>query len=118
MGKRALDAYARFSPNGIVPQKCELASLHNGMPVLRSDWDLVSNDPHEAARVLVDRIHRCEIPFHWSRCILKSPAWYNEVVREACRLEPSIQLLDAPTYFALLRYWLQENNVNVNGNDN
>ena len=108
MGKRALDAYARFSPNGIVPQKCELASLHNGMPVLRSDWDLVSNDPHEAARVLVDRIHRCEIPFHWSRCILKSPAWYNEVVREACRLESSIQLLDAPTYFALLRYWLQE----------
>ena len=108
MGQRSLDAYARFSPNGIVPQKCEPASLHADMPVLRSDWDLVSNDPHEAARVLVERIHRCEIPFHWSRCILKSPAWYNEVVREACRLEPSAQLLDAPAFFALLRCWLQE----------
>ena len=108
MGKRSLDAYAAFSPNGIVPQKCEPVSQYGDMPILRSDWDLVSNDPHEAARVLVDRIHSTEIPFHWSRCILKSPAWYNEVVREAIRLEPSIQLLDAPSFFALLRYWLQE----------
>lgn len=108
MGKRSLDAYTRFSPNGIVPQKCEPASLHDNMPVLRCDWDLVSENPHEAAQVLVDRIHQCEIPFHWSRCILKSPAWYNEVVREACRLEPSIRLLDAPSYFELLRCWLQE----------
>ena len=112
MGKRALDAYARFSPDGIVPQKCEPASLHGSMPVLRSDWDLVSDNPSEAARVLVDRIHQCKIPFHWSRCILKSPAWYNEVVREACSLEPSIQLLDAPTFFALLRCWLQEKEAN------
>ena len=108
MRKRSLDAYARFSPNGIVPQKCEPASLHGNMPVLRSDWDLVSDDPHEAAQVLVDRIHLSQIPFHWSRCILKSPAWYNEVVREATRIEPSAQLLDAPTFFALLRCWLQE----------
>lgn len=108
MGKRSLDAYARFSPNGIVPQKCEPASLHGSMPVLRSDWDLVSDDPHEAAQVLVDRIRLSQIPFHWSRCILKSPAWYNEVVREATRIEPSAQLLDAPTFFALLRCWLQE----------
>ena len=112
MGKRALDAYARFSPDGIVPQKCEPASLHGNMPVLRSDWDLVSDNPSEAARVLVDRIHQCKIPFHWSRCILKSPAWYNEVVREACSLDSSIQLLDAPTFFALLRCWLQEKEAN------
>lgn len=106
MGKRSLDAYALFSPDGIVPQKCPPASLHDDMPVLRADWDLVSANPREAAQVLVDRIHRSEIPFHWSRCILKSPAWYNAVVREACRLDPSIQLLDAPTFFALLRHWL------------
>ena len=112
MGKRALDAYARFSPDGIVPQKCEPASLHGNMPVLRSDWDLVSDNPSEAARVLMDRIHQCKIPFHWSRCILKSPAWYNEVVREACSLDSSIQLLDAPTFFALLRCWLQEKEAN------
>ncbi len=108
MGKRSLDAYARFSPNGIVPQKCEPASLHGEMPVLRSDWDLVSDNPHEAACVLVDRILESEVPFHWSRCILKSPAWYNEVVREACRMDSTIQLLDAPTYFSLLRCWLEE----------
>ena len=114
MGERSLDAYARFSPDGIVPQKCEPASLHGSMPILRADWDLVSNNPHEAAQVLVDRIHRSEVPFHWSRCILKNPAWYNEVVHEACRMDPSIQLLDAPTFFALLRCWLQEK-MNLHG---
>lgn len=117
MGKRSLDAYARFSPDGIVPQKCEPASLHGNMPVLRSDCDLVSEDPHEAAQVLLDRIHQREIPFHWSRCILKSPAWYNEVCREVCRKDPSILLLDAPTYFSLLRHWLEERNVQTSRHD-
>ena len=108
MQRRALDAYARFSPNGIVPQKCPPASLHRGMPVLRSVWDLVSNDPREAARVLVEQVHGRQLPFHWFRCILKSPQWYNRVVEEACRMDPSLQLLDAPAFFELLRCWLEE----------
>ncbi len=108
MGQRSLDAYARFSPNGIVPQKCPPGTLWNDMPVLRSDWDLVSNNPKEAARVLVDRVRDRSMPFHWFRCILKSPAWYEDVVAEAKRLDPSIELLDAPTFFELYRHWLKE----------
>ncbi|MCR4921950.1 MAG: hypothetical protein K5945_09670, partial [Bacteroidaceae bacterium] len=108
MKQRALDAYAKFSPEGIVPQKCPLASLHRGMPVLRSDWDLVSSNPREAAQVLVDRLAERPLPFHWFRCILKSPEWHSQVVAEAQRLEPSLTLLDAPTFFLLLRCWLEE----------
>ena len=105
---RSLDAYSRFSPRGIVPQKCPPASLYKGMPVLRSDWDLVSNDPKVAAQVLVDRIRdRGGIPFHWFRCILKSPKWYEETIAEAKRLNPSIELLDAPSFFELLKWWLE-----------
>lgn len=108
MGTRSLDAYSRFSPRGIVPQKCPPASLYKGMPVLRSDWDLVSNDPKVAAQVLVDRIRdRGGIPFHWFRCILKSPKWYEETIAEAKRLNPSIELLDAPSFFELLKWWLE-----------
>ena len=85
---------------------CETS--HGGMPVLRSDWDLVSNDPKVAAQVLVDRIRdRGGIPFHWFRCILKSPKWYEETIAEAKRLNPSIELLDAPSFFELLKWWLE-----------
>ena len=108
MGKRSLDAYARFSPNGIVPQKCDAASLHGSMPVLRSDWDLVSNNPREAALVMYDRIKSRTIPFHWFRCILKSPTWYEQVCTEAKMVDSSIELVDAPTFFELLRIWLKE----------
>lgn len=109
MQQRSLDAYARFSPHGIVPQQCPTASLHRGMPVLRADWDLVSDNPREAARVLVDRLRlRQDVPFHWFRCILKSPKWYDQMVDEACCLEPSLTLLPAPAFFSLLRCWLEQ----------
>src|SRR3546814_20150386 len=49
LNKEGLDTYARFSPNGIVPQKVPLAMLHGNMPVLRSDYDVNNNDL-EAAR--------------------------------------------------------------------
>lgn len=103
MENKALDAYSRFSPNGIVPQKCKPISLYKGMPILRSDWDLVDSDPKAAAHVLVDRLQNSNIPFHWYRIILKSPTWYCRVIEEAKRLDPSIELLDAPTFFELIR---------------
>ena len=108
MKQRSLDAYASFSPDGIVPQKCPPVSMHGDMPVLRSDWDLVSANPREAAQVLVERVHGRDLPFHWFRCILKSPEWYCQVVDEAVRLEPTLTLLDAPTFFELLRCWLEQ----------
>ncbi len=111
MGERGLKAYSRFSPNGIVPQKCEPGTLWEDMPILRSNWDLVSNNPKEAAQVLVDNMKSRNMPFHWYRCILKSPAWYEQVVTEAKRLDPSIELLDAPSFFELYRHWLREQNL-------
>ena len=103
MGTKALDAYSRFSPNGIVPQKSEPMDLYKGMPILRSDWDLVDANPKAAAQVLVDRLKVTNLPFHWYRIILKSPTWYYQVIEEAKRIDPSIELLDAPTFFELLR---------------
>ena len=108
MQKRALDAYSTFSPNGIVPQKTSGSLLHNNMPILPSDWDLVDEDPKKAAQVLVDRLHANPMPFHWFRCILKTPAWYGQAIQEARQLEPSIELLSAPDFFELYRMWLKE----------
>lgn len=110
-----LDAYEKFSPNGIVPQKSPLTLLHGKMPVLRSDLDVVSDNPKEAARIIVNRINERSIPFHWFRNILKRPDWYVEVVSEIKKLNPDIELLDAPAFFELYRIYLEQNNQAVDG---
>ena len=105
LNERGFDIYASFSPNGIVPQQAPIAMLHGDMPVLRSVYDLVSEDPAVAAGVVVRHVrHReRELRFHWFRHILKTPTWQVGVVEEVRRLDPKIELLDAPTFFELLR---------------
>ena len=108
LNKEGLDAYAEFSPDGIVPQKVPLTLLHGDMPVLRSDHDVNENNPAEAAMHVFERIKARPVPFHWFRNILKSPSWYVQVVEELKKLDPSIELIDAPTFFELYRIWLKD----------
>lgn len=103
-----LACYASFSPNGIVPQKTPRTRLYGEMPVLRAGADLVRS-PRENAAFIVDDMRRNPIPFGWYRDILKSPSWHVEMMDEVKRLDPTIELLDAPTFFELYRRWLREN---------
>jgi len=109
LSKEGLDCYASFSPNGIVPQKIPLTLLHGEMPVLRSDDDVIENDPKEAAKHVLKRVKDRPIPFHWFRNILKTPTWYMNVVEEIKNSDPTIELLDAPTFFSLYRLYLKQN---------
>ncbi|HEX42834.1 MAG TPA: hypothetical protein ENN81_12360 [Phycisphaerales bacterium] len=110
LNEAGLDCYARFSPNGIVPTGGPAVMLHKNMPVLRHDHDINEGDPAAAARHVVQRVaaRRAEglPPFHWFRNILKSPTWYVRTVDEVHKLNPNIELLDAPTFFELLRIHL------------
>jgi hypothetical protein len=108
LNQKGLDAYAAFSPNGIVPQKVPLTLLHGDMPVMQSDAD-VNEEPVKAAQIIYDRIQKRKIPFHWFRNILKSPSWYVQVVAELKKLDPNIELLTAPDFFELYRTYLKEN---------
>lgn len=108
LDKDGLDCYEAFSPNGIVPQKAPLASLHKNMPVLRSDYDIVDSDCRKAANVVMDRINERPIPFHWFRAILKSPTWYLNLRNELLSRNSQIEWVDAPTFFELLRRFLKE----------
>lgn len=115
LNQSGLDAYAKFSPNGIIPQKIPLTLLHGEMPVLRADADINADDPKEAAQQVLQRVKERPISFHWFRNILKSPTWYVEVVEELNRQDPSIELLDAPTFFELYRIWLKNNPMAAEG---
>lgn len=111
LNKQGMDAYEKFSPNGIVPQKVPLTYLHNKMPVLRSGEDVNHNDPAEAADAILNNIKSRTIPFHWYRNILKTPTWYLKVLEELNKKDPDLVLLDAPTYFELYRMYLLEKEV-------
>jgi len=111
LNQAGLDCYATFSPNGIVPQRGPATLLHDNMPVLRHDHDINEGNPRNAAQHAVTRIaeRRDEghPPFHWFRNILKSPAWYREVVDHMHKENPQVELLDAPTFFELYRIFLK-----------
>ena len=103
-----------------MPQKIggtdEPAILHGRMPVLRADWDIVDPDPAKAADAVMERLAlRRGFPFHWFRAILKSPSWYRDVRDELLRRDPSIEWLDAPAYFELLRIYLENGQHGATG---
>jgi len=86
MDTECLDAYARFSPDGVVAQKIPPQGLHGDMPFIRMGGDL----PHgtkEAADVILTRFRGYGPKFAVYRSILKPPSWYvgvrDEVRREA-----------------------------------
>lgn len=108
LDSRGLACYASFSPDGIVPQKTPRTRLYGEMPVLRAGADLVGT-PEESAAFIVEDMRRSPIPFGWYRDILKSPSWHVEVMEHVRRLDPTVELLDAPTFFELYRRWQREN---------
>ena len=109
LNKAGMEAYAKFSANGIVPQKVPLTMLFQDMPVLKSDEDVNQDNPKEAASIIVNRIANRPIQFHWFRNILKTPTWYVQVVDEVKAKNPNAVLLDAPTFFSLYKKYLLEN---------
>jgi len=115
LNQEGFDAYAKFSPNGIVPQKCPLTLLHGNMPVIRAGDDVNESDPAAAAKHIIESVDKQAVPFHWFRNILKSPAWYVQVAAALKRSDPKIELLDAPSFFELYRIYLQQHPAAAQG---
>lgn len=80
-----LDAYARFSPDGMVGQKVPLRALHGEMPILRMCSDL-PDDPTQAAHMILGGLSSDPPCFAVYRSILKSPSWYVAVRDEVTKL--------------------------------
>ena len=103
MSDAVLDAYSRFSSDGIVAQKIPRQGLHRGMPFLRMRSDL-PNDPAQAARELYHLAGGAPPQFVVARSILKPPSWYASVERELHKLAgEDVQVVDLYTLFWLVR---------------
>lgn len=110
MSEEGLDAYASFSPNGIVLQRASTAiTLHKGMPVLKANPNDLNKDNSavtEAARLAENIRQERESTgqrFHWCRVVLAKPSWYKTVVETLSSSHPNYILLDAPSFFELVR---------------
>lgn len=103
LSSAALDAYARFSPDGIVAQKIGERGVHQGMPFLRMGSDL-DGSPQEAARIIVKNISGSPPEFSVFRSILKTPTWHLGVQQELQKLEgDNIKVVDLYTLLQLVR---------------
>lgn len=118
MPDAVLDAYATFSPGGVVAQKVPQLSMHGSMPIIRMDYDLTQS-PADSARVMLSRLGGdlsgppAEPTFHVFRAILKDPGWYGQLVDEAVRSQPNaaITVVDLPTLLALEKLYLTGRNA-------
>jgi hypothetical protein len=103
LDREGLDAYARFSPDGIVAQKIGRQGVHGTMPYLRMATDL-QGAPADAARSISQLLSDPSPRFVVCRSILQSPSWYAQVEQELKTLRgDKIQVVDLYTLLWLVR---------------
>jgi hypothetical protein len=108
MTEEGWDAYARFSPDGFIPQKSSRPrGVHNGAPYLRMFGDLprdTGQDALEAARIIHSNFVEGAPNFIFYRSILKPPSYYVQIDEELKKMggAPS-RLVDIYTLMWLVR---------------
>ncbi len=114
LDQEGLDAYARFSPDGIVAQKIGRQGLHGELPYVRMATDL-SGSPPDVART-ISRLAKGMPPrFVVCRSILQTPTWYAHVEQELKKLRgESVQVVDLYTLMWLVREYESHRDVYTN----
>jgi hypothetical protein len=102
MDAAGLDAYTRFSPDGIVAQRIARQGRHRDMPFLRMAADL-RGTPAEAARAVALLNNGSGPRFTVCRSILQTPTWYAQVEKELKATDERIQVVDLYTLLWLVR---------------
>jgi hypothetical protein len=98
-----LDAYARFSPDGVIGQKTAREGMHGDMPVMRMEYDIYDVAP--ATGLIVSRATGDVPRFFAYRTILWSPTKMKELV-DAVKADPqgrAIEFVDPHTLLLLLK---------------
>jgi hypothetical protein len=99
-----LDAYARFSPDGIVAQKPDRLGIHKGMPIVSMATDLNDDDPAKAALQVLSLAKGEKTQFLVCRSILKTPTWHAKIQEELrASARDKIKVVDLYTLLWLVR---------------
>ena len=104
MSDETLDAYAEFSPDGIVAQKIGRWGVRKGMPYIRMDYDLV-HSPEQSAEVVLSRIADDKPGFYIFRDILWTPTAQKKLF-EAIKASPKgadVEIVDPYTLMVLIK---------------
>ncbi len=113
LDERGLDAYARFSPDGIAAQKIPEQGMHGTMPYLRMRDDLPGvgglQMPH-ALDVVGSRLTGEKPQFLLFRTILWTPSHHLELKRAIEERYPGTKVVHTGTLFALLKQHLSVRN--------
>lgn len=103
LSSAGLDAYARFSPDGIVTQKIPLQGVHQGMPYLQINADL-KGSPTEVAGIIRQAVGGSLANFAVFRSVLKTPTWHAQVEQELRRLAgDEVKVVDLYSLLWLVR---------------
>lgn len=103
MAAETWDAYARFSPGGVVAQKIPTQGVRGALPFLRMATDL-SEDPVAAAREIRGLAAGPAPRFLVCRSILRTPTWYAQVSDQLqAAAGGAIQVVDLPALLWLVR---------------
>ncbi len=101
-----LDAYARFSPDGVVGQKTPREAMHGDMPVMRMEYDIY--DVQAGSEVILARAGDTAPRFFMYRTILWSPTQLKDLM-DRVRSDPrgrDIEFVDPHTLLLLLKQHL------------
>lgn len=115
MDDQILDAYARFSPNGVVAQKIPQWGLHGQMPFVRMRGD-IGGDVEQAARTVAGWITTdTNRPlFLVARSVLKTPTWYYQLnQRLQQKFGDSIRIIDLYTLMTIIREHAKASSANT-----
>lgn len=104
MTEKMLDAYADFSPKGIVAQKIDPVGMHKEMPFIRMSDDLV-HSAEVSAQVVLGRLGKESPEFFIFRNILWTPS-KQKAMFDAIKASPegaNVELVDPYTLFLLIK---------------
>jgi len=104
MSDATKQAYAQFSPFGVVAQKVPPESLVAGTPFIRMGPDLPHDDLAQAAKTLADAPSPS---FRIYRTILWTPTDHLKLSHLARSLNPNLEIVDPYTLMLLLKQSLQ-----------
>lgn len=104
MDSAVKDAYASFSPRGIVAQKIPQHGMWKSMPFIRMTSD-IGGSPEDVAKLIISQTSKSGLQFRIYRSVLQTPSWHKRVIDllKASEHGDRIEVLDPYSLMLLLQ---------------